>query len=241
MMKLSGISGVTAKRPCWNCGAQIESLDVCNRCAALQRFPEEIDYFTLFGIGPRLNMDLAWLETTFYELSRKFHPDFYQKKSSEEQAISLENSALVNKAYRTLKDPIQRTEYLIRRMDGGSAVSTEAPADLFDKILELQELLESVKETPGDSDQRGRLLEALKKEQARFGEIQEEGRQALERLATDWDRLQGASEAKEMTEAQRRLLSEMRRILSRRAYLDRVLNDIEASRSRLREAFDPDG
>lgn len=221
------------KRACWKCGAQIESFDLCSQCATLQRFPEGIDYFTLFGIGPRLGIDLAWLETTFYQLSRKFHPDFYQKRSSEEQAISLENSALVNKAYRTLRDPIQRVGYLIQRVDGGGTVSTEAPADLFDEILELQELLESVKETPGDLKQKRRLLEALKSEQARFGQIQNEGKQALERLATDWDRLQETSGAKEMTEAQRRLLSEMRQILSRRAYLDRVLNDIQTGIEKL--------
>ncbi len=221
------MSEVITKKTCWNCGAQIESLHLCNQCATLQRFPEEIDYFTLFGIGPRLKIDLTRLEATFYELSRKFHPDFYQKRSSEEQAISLENSALVNRAYRTLRDPIQRTEYLIRRVDGGG-VSTEAPADLFDEILELQELLEGVKETPGDADRRGRLLNALQSERARFGEIQEEGKQALERLATEWDRFQESLKEKEMTEEQQRLLSEMRRILSRRAYLERVLNDVQA-------------
>src|SRR5579884_3889371 len=141
-----GTSEVITKRSCWKCGAQIESLYACGRCGTLQRFPEEIDYFTLFGLGPRLNIDSARLEATFYELSRKFHPDFYQKKSSEEQAISLENSAVVNKAYRVLRDPVQRTEYLIRRVEGASAVSAETPADLFDEILELKELLEEIKE-----------------------------------------------------------------------------------------------
>lgn len=232
-MKRSGISEVTTKRSCWNCGVEVESLDVCNRCAALQRFPEETDYFTLFGMGPRLNVDLARLEATFYELSRKFHPDFYQKKSSEEQAISLENSALVNRAYRTLKDPIQRTEYLIQRVAGGSTVSAETPAEFFDEILELQELLESAKEETGQPNQKGQLLNALQNEQARFGQIQEEGTEALNRLAVEWDRQQETSGAKETTEAQRRLLSEMRRILSRRSYLDRVLNDIQAAIEKL--------
>lgn len=180
-----------------------------------------------------MKIDLARLEATFYELSRKFHPDFYQKKSSEEQAISLENSALVNKAYRTLRDPIQRTEYLIGRVDGGSAVSTEAPADLFDEILELQELLEGVKEAPGDSAQRGGLVDALEREQARFGQIQSEGERALEKLATEWDRLQEESKEEEITQAQRRLLSEMKQILSRRAYLERVLNDIQTGIEKL--------
>lgn len=218
---------MTTKRGCWNCGAPVESLYLCPQCAALQRFPEGVDYFTLFGIGFRLNVDLPRLEATFYDLSRKFHPDFYQKRSSEEQSISLENSALVNKAYRTLRDPIQRTGYLLQLVDGGGAVTTEAPAELFDEILALQELLEEVKETSADSARKGSLRDALTNEQARFGKIQEEGRQALERLAADWDRLWETSEAKQITEEQRRFLAEMKRILSRRAYLERVLNDLQ--------------
>lgn len=232
-MKLSGTAEVTTKRACWNCGAPVELFYLCTQCAALQRFPEGVDYFTLFGTGFRLNIDLARLEATFYELSRKFHPDFYQKKSSKEQAISLENSALVNKAYRTLRDPIQRTEYLIQLVDGGSAVTTEAPAELFDEILELQELLEEAKAASDDSARKARLRDALANEQARFGQIQEEGRQALERLAADWDRLQETSDAKELTEAQLQLLSEIRRVLSRRAYLERVLNDVQTGIEKL--------
>ncbi|TAK09507.1 MAG: Fe-S protein assembly co-chaperone HscB [Candidatus Manganitrophaceae bacterium] len=232
-MKLSGMSEVSTKRACWHCGAQIDSIHLCNQCGTLQRIPEGIDYFTLFGLGPRLSLDSARLEATFYELSRKFHPDFYQKKSSEEQAISLENSAVLNKAYRVLRDPVQRVEYLVRWVEGGSTVDAEAPADLFDEILELQELLESIKETPDHPDQRGRRLDALKGEQARFGQIQEEGERALEGLSKEWDRLSETSEGSGLTEAQRRSLSEMKRILARRAYLERVLNDIQSGMDKL--------
>ncbi len=232
-MKRAGTTEVMQQRGCWNCGAPVESLYLCNRCATLQRFPEKIDYFTLFGIEPQLNIDLARLEAAFYELSRKFHPDFYQKKSSEEQAISLENSAILNKSYRTLKDPIQRVEYLIRFVEGGSAVASEAPADLFDEIFELQELLEGVKRGPGDAGEAGRLLGELKSAEGRFLKIQEEGNRSLERLSIEWDRLQKGRTEKGLTEEQRRSLSEMKQILSRRAYLERILNDIQTGIGKL--------
>ena len=58
-------------------------------------------------------IDPEMLEAKFYELSRAFHPDFYQNKSETEQAISLSNAATLNTAYRTLRDPIQRAEYLL--------------------------------------------------------------------------------------------------------------------------------
>lgn len=84
-----------------------------------------------------------------------------------------------------------------------------------------------MKESSGDSSRRGQLRDALTNEQARFEQIQDQGKQALERIATEWDGLQEISEKREWTEEQRRLLSGMKKIVSRRAYLDRVLNDIQ--------------
>ena len=72
------------------------------------------DYFTVFDLPRRLNLDLAQLERTFYRLSRKFHPDIYAQKSPEEQQWSLDQTSLLNDAYRTLKNPITRTEYLLK-------------------------------------------------------------------------------------------------------------------------------
>ncbi|MEK6619211.1 MAG: Fe-S protein assembly co-chaperone HscB, partial [Nitrospirota bacterium] len=104
---------------------------------------KELDYFTCLGRPRLLNIDLGVLEAKYYELSRVFHPDFFQNKTESEQAISLGNSALLNTAYRTLKDPIRRAEYLIQ-LEAGSAkdIRTSPPADLFEEILALQENLE---------------------------------------------------------------------------------------------------
>jgi len=49
-----------------------------------------------------------------YELSRKLHPDLNARADKREQEWSLEQSSLLNDAYRTLKDPIKRTQYLLR-------------------------------------------------------------------------------------------------------------------------------
>ena len=95
------------------------------------------------GFSRRLAIDPQTLEAKFYELSRAFHPDFYQNKSDAEQTISLGNSAMLNTAYRTLRDPIQRAEYLLD-LEAGSVkdIRTTPPADLFEEILELQDTLD---------------------------------------------------------------------------------------------------
>ena len=66
------------------------------------------DYFEVFGLPRRLRVDLDALQRRFYELSRRHHPDFHQGAAAEDQARALEASALVNRAYRALRDPVAR-------------------------------------------------------------------------------------------------------------------------------------
>ena len=73
-----------------------------------------MDYFTFFGLPYKLNLDTARLEREFYGLSRHLHPDINAVAHPQEQEWSLQQSSQLNDAYRTLKDPIARTEYLLR-------------------------------------------------------------------------------------------------------------------------------
>lgn len=102
-----------ARSMCWHCQSEMAGEYFCDRCVKVQPVSKDLDYFSCFGLPRRLLIDTNILETKFYELSRAFHPDFYQNKSDAEQTISLGNSAMLNTAYRTLRDPIQRAEYLL--------------------------------------------------------------------------------------------------------------------------------
>lgn len=227
-MNRVGKTELLTKRACWNCRAETESLYRCERCGSLQPIPRGADYFRLFDLGAQLKIDLPRLQAKFYELSRAFHPDFHQKKSTDEQAISLENSAVVNKAYRILRDPVQRAEYLIGLVEGEGAIPAEAPADLFDEIFEVQELLEAAKEVPSDPAEKARLLRALREAQVQFEGRQEAGRGALERLASEWDRLEADRREPDLSPDQRASLAEIKRILSHRGYLERVINNLQS-------------
>ncbi|MGZ4825927.1 MAG: Fe-S protein assembly co-chaperone HscB, partial [Terriglobales bacterium] len=97
---------------CWSCG-DMRAAHFCNSCGKLQpALPT--DYFTFFGLPRKLTLDTSLLEREFYVLSRKLHPDIYARATGQEQHWSLEKSSQLNDAYRTLRDPIARTEYLLK-------------------------------------------------------------------------------------------------------------------------------
>lgn len=203
---------------------------MCGQCVKVQPLSKDLDYFTCLGLPRVLNIDGKNLEETFYELSRTFHPDFYSTKDENEQTISLGNSALINTAYRTLKDPIQRAEYLVRLEAGAvKEIRANPPADLFEEILELQEDLEEFRALSPDekSDQTHNLR--LKLESDR--EILEKRLQKLETSLfekfTEWDGLQlQAPDSSAMRVEKDAVLREMQEILSNRTYVKNILNDL---------------
>src|SRR5262245_42019777 len=116
-------------------------------------------YFDVFGLPRKLRLDVAALQAKFYELSRRHHPDFQHAASPEVQAQALAQSALVNAAYRTLRDPIARVEYLVRLEEGretreGGVVKPKAPPELLEEMFEIQEMLEDARAGGLDEDAR---------------------------------------------------------------------------------------
>jgi molecular chaperone HscB len=179
------------------------------------------DYFEVFELPRKLRVDEAALRRRFYELSRQHHPDFHQLSGAAAQATALGQSALVNRAYRALRDPIPRVEYLIaleEGRDGAGAppIKPVAPRDLLEEMLELQEALEEAKRTGIDEAARERLL----------GERQRliERRTAIERdivaRGADWDAAidHGTDRAP--------LLAWFKQALATRAYLRTVIDDL---------------
>jgi molecular chaperone HscB len=217
-----------ARSMCWHCQSEVSGEYFCERCVKVQPVSKEADYFTCLGFPRRLTIDPQKLEAKFYELSRAFHPDFYQNKSETEQAISLSNAATLNTAYRTLRDPIQRAEYLLAIEAGAvKEIRTSPPADLFEEILELQETLEEYRASDQSSEAGQQLRSKLQAEQHTLEKRKQEMERQLERLFVEWDALQDRGEATSQTRADRdRLLKQMREILSNRTYVKNIVNDL---------------
>src|SRR5690242_14029063 len=144
---------------CWSCG-DMRAAHFCDSCGKLQP-ATPTDFFSFFGLPRKLNIDLKGLEREFYALSRKLHPDLYPGKEKREQHWSLEKSSQLNDAYRTLRDPISRTEYLLK-LEGvdleeqsksatekasasGEAEKQVVPPELLEEVFELNVQLEEAR------------------------------------------------------------------------------------------------
>lgn len=179
-----------------------------------------MDYFEVFGLPRRLGLDAAELQRKFYELSRRTHPDFHQAAAVEEQARVLETSARLNAAYRILRDPIARVEYLVRLEEGrdtreGAADKPPAPPALLAEMFEIQEALEEAK--AGGLDAPGH--EALRTRREELSARVRELEASLEgRLSETWDRA--------APEERRPLLGQFKEALATRAYLRTVIDDL---------------
>jgi molecular chaperone HscB len=180
-------------------------------------------YFDVFELPRKLRLDTGALQAKFYELSRRHHPDFQHAASPEVQAQALAQSALVNTAYRTLRDPIVRAEYLVRLEEGretreGSAGKPQAPPELLEEMFEIQEMLEDCKAGGLDEEGRTRLV-------AQRESLVERRRQEEERLsgalAAEWDAAAPGDHP--------RVVALIKAALARRAYFRTVIDDLAAA------------
>lgn len=220
-----------ARSMCWHCQSEIAGEYFCDRCVKVQPVSKDTDHFTCLGLPRRLTVDPQQLEAKFYEMSRAFHPDFYQGKSETEQAISLSNAATLNTAYRTLRDPIQRGEYLLD-LEAGSVkdIRTSPPSDLFEEILELQETLDEYRETDRGSPEAQTLHAKLVTARAALEQRQRDMETQLLQLFTEWDALQDRREANDRSRSDRdRILKRMRELLSNRTYVNNIVHDLLAT------------
>src|SRR5436305_5556254 len=173
----SNTATVAAEHACWSCG-DMRAAQFCTSCGKVQP-PAPVDYFSFFGLPRKLNIDTAVLEREFYSLSRKLHPDIYAGSKAQEQEWSLEQSSRLNDAYRTLKDPIRRTEYLLQiegvELEGQSKAATEearktgekkqiVPPGLLEEVFELNMQLEELRAKRKLGEEDAALLGELRQQ-----------------------------------------------------------------------------
>ena len=90
------------------------------QCTKILPLGRHGDYFAFLGLPRKLNLDAADLEQRFRALSRQFHPDYFYNATPAERRASLERSSYLNDAYRTLRQPVARIEYLLE-LEGSGA------------------------------------------------------------------------------------------------------------------------
>lgn len=171
-----------------------------------------MDYFQFFGIERKLALDAPRLQKRFYELSREYHPDRFAQRPPAERLKAEEDSALLNDAYRTLRDPLMRAEYVLKQegYDIGEQRSKDVPPDLLEEVFELNMALEELR--MGDTDARAQLEDAQKRFQAMRDAIDAE----LQTLYAAYD-----------AQPQRSTLEQVRGVLNKRRYIRNLVNEVE--------------
>ena len=224
----------------------MRAVHFCTSCGKVQP-PVPVDYFAFFAFPRKLNLDTAALEKEFYALSRRLHPDVFGQADARERAWSLEQSSMLNDAYRTLKDPIKRTEYLLRlegiELEEQSKQATEkarstgelkkqiVPPDLLEDVFELNMHLEELRAQKKLGEDDPALLEEIGKAKLSLGEKHDV---LLNELKTEWtkcDRIldaetENAGSEGNASEARRHILDKIVDILNRRNYIRNLLRDV---------------
>ncbi|MBI4403987.1 MAG: DnaJ domain-containing protein [Deltaproteobacteria bacterium] len=124
---------------CWKCRAAPSDLPVCSRCGAVQDFPDGLSHYETLGLGPSLALNEEELRNHYYALCRELHPDQHIDKESRQSIYSLRWTTAINKAYQILRDPIQRSQYVLQLHQVDTAQLKPAlPFKLAETYLDLQ-------------------------------------------------------------------------------------------------------
>lgn len=218
-------SGVSL--PCWSCSAAAEGLTLfCPACRRIQPLPQGTDYFGLFGLPQKLRIDVADLEQRFHQMSWKLHPDNFVRAPERDRGLSLDVSSQLNDAYRTLREPVSRVEYLLARegMRKEGQHKQHAPPELLEEVFELNESLDELRaarQTGGEemAALRKRLEAAEKNFETKLAEVDAE----LSGAFGEWD---AAVDARADDAARRKLMARMNDILNRRSYIRNLVTNV---------------
>src|SRR5579859_5884673 len=193
---------------------------------------EVADLFAVFSLPRKLNLDLAALEKDFYRQSRKLHPDLFVRHPVAEQQQALEQSSRLNDAYRTLKDPIARTEHLLELEGVGleeqSKAATEAaraagtekkqvvPPELLEEVFELNMQLQEMKMSKQMGEADADTVRSLEGARQNFEGRMECLSAELKEMWDEWDALVASNAGEHERNAVR---DKMVALLNRRSYI----------------------
>src|SRR5262245_19087869 len=181
------------------------------------------DYFAIFGLPRKLWIETSEVEQTFLQMSWKLHPDNFVKATEQERELSLKRSSELNDAYRTLRDPIARVEYLLaiegERKEGEKR--QQAPPELLEEVFELNESLDELREARASGENlaglKARLESAEKNIQQKLEEVDAE----LQVAAREWDAALKADHAE-----RKKVMARLNELLNRRSYIRNLVTNV---------------
>lgn len=169
-------------------------------------------FYEALGLEPMLSLDAQDLQKRFYERSRQWHPDRFARASGAEQQKALDMTAVLNDAFRTLRDPVARAGYFLEEHKVAS--SKHPPAELLEEVFEMNMALDELRS--GDESVRPQLEHA----RDRFLKLRDEIDHGLSALFIQYDKSLHANPDES-------LLLAVRGVLDRRQYVSNLIRDVE--------------
>jgi molecular chaperone HscB len=210
---------------CWNCHERTIGTHFCAGCGKVLQVPEHSDYFAMFEMPRKLWIEMGPLEQKFLQLSWKLHPDNFVNASPVEREISLKRSSELNDAYRTLRDPVARVEYLLAiegaRKEGQT--KQQAPPELLEEVFELNESLDELREARASGGDTASLKQRLETAQKNFEEKLGEVDSELQAAAREWD---SAIDYNAGDSRRKASMSKLNELLNRRSYVRNLVVNV---------------
>ena len=208
---------------CWNCQERTLGTHFCSSCGKLLQLPKGIDYFALFEMPRQLWIEMSALEQKFLQLSWKLHPDNFVNATEQERELSLKRSSELNDAYRTLRDPIARVEYLLaiegERKEGEK--KQQAPPELLEEVFELNESLDELREAKASGGDLAGLKARLEAAEKNFQEKLHEVDGELQSAAREWDAALTGDAA-----TRKKIMAKLNKLLNRRSYIRNLVTNV---------------
>jgi molecular chaperone HscB len=175
-----------------------------------------MNYFEVFGLAQLLGIDTGALEKKFHELSRQYHPDYFTTAPADERSRALRMTALLNDAYRTLRNPIRRVEYLLS-LHGLKADGSKVPKSLLMEVFEINEQLEDIRTSGGTESQMAELRQQIEEKRRRFDT-------ELQQATAHWDELIRSGTAEPQLKIH---LAKLAEVLSESSYIRNLEDELE--------------
>jgi molecular chaperone HscB len=183
------------------------------------------DYFAIFGLPRKLWIEMNALEQKFLQLSWKLHPDNFVNATEAERELSLKRSSELNDAYRALRDPVARVEYLlgIENMRKEGEHKQQAPPELLEEVFELNESLDELREAKSSGSDLTVLKPRLELAEKNFSQKLVEVDAQLQATARDWD---VSVDANADDAARKKIMSSLNELLNRRSYIRNLVVNV---------------
>jgi molecular chaperone HscB len=186
---------------------------------------KQTDYFEVFDLPRKLWIEMNDLEQKFLQLSWKLHPDHFVNATEQERDLSLKRSSELNDAYRTLREPVSRVEYLLalegKRKEGEQ--KQQAPPELLEEVFELNESLDELREAKASGADLMALKSRLEFEEKNFQQKLGEVDAQLQTAARQWD---AAIEANASDTDRDAIMVRLNELLNRRSYIRNLVTNV---------------